>query len=91
MSNAACRDFPVGENPARTIQFLGERGRAMAKKGKSRWPWPDWIESEEGKRCADYSTLVGAAYLENRLWQAFFAGYNAPRMAERKRKKPTKS
>jgi hypothetical protein len=47
-------------------------------KSKSRGGWPDWIESEEGKRSADISTLPpgpkGATYLENRLWAAFVAG-----------------
>lgn len=39
--------------------------------------WPDWIASEEGKRCADFRTLTAQQYLENRLWKAFCAGYNA--------------
>ena len=44
--------------------------------------WPDWIKSEEGKRCADVSTLTGSAaskFLENRLWAAFVAGAKAGR------------
>jgi hypothetical protein len=36
--------------------------------------WPEWIESDEGKRCADFDTLVRGDFLENRLWIAFRAG-----------------
>jgi hypothetical protein len=50
-------------------------------KNKSRGAWPDWIESEEGKRCANPTTLNLAyrqsEFLENRLWTAFTAGYQA--------------
>lgn len=33
-----------------------------------------WIESEEGKKCNDFSTLKGQPYLKNRLWFAFTSG-----------------
>jgi len=46
---------------------------------KSRGPWPDWIESEEGRRCATFETLKAPEYLENRLWAAFCAGMAAER------------
>jgi hypothetical protein len=40
--------------------------------------WPDWIKSDEGKRCADPKTLRldyrQGEFLENRLWAAFVAG-----------------
>ena len=38
--------------------------------------WKAWIESDEGKQCADASTLTGdvGTYLLNRLWRAFMAG-----------------
>jgi len=41
--------------------------------------WTNWIQSEEGKRAANLSTLYpnhkdGEVYLENRLWYAFMAG-----------------
>jgi hypothetical protein len=36
-----------------------------------------WLASDEGKMCANYSTLTGAEYLRNRLWWAFQAGLNA--------------
>jgi hypothetical protein len=49
----------------------------------SRGAWQDWIESEEGKRTANISTLPvgerGGQYLENRLWAAFIAGAQAVR------------
>lgn len=50
---------------------------------KSRGAWPDWIESEEGKRCADPKTLNldyrQGEFLENRLWAAFVAGAKSER------------
>lgn len=45
--------------------------------------WPAWIRSEEGKRCADLSTIntLGSdVYLENRLWAAFVAGAKYERL-----------
>jgi hypothetical protein len=44
--------------------------------------WKAWIESEEGKDCARFSTLGAAShpepYLHNRLWRAFMAGAKRP-------------
>ena len=55
-------------------------------KTKSRGAWPDWIESEEGKRCANPKTLNldyrQGEFLENRLWAAFVAGMKAERDAQ---------
>lgn len=40
--------------------------------------WLEWIESENGKQCADATSLGippdKAEYLKNRLWHAFTAG-----------------
>jgi len=33
-----------------------------------------WLETEDGKSCADYITLRPGEYLKNRLWYAFEAG-----------------
>jgi hypothetical protein len=44
-----------------------------------------WLESVEGKRCADFGTLVPGPYLENRLWLAFMSGYNDGEHAESER------
>jgi hypothetical protein len=46
--------------------------------------WSDWIESDDGKRCADVTTLphTDSSYLENRLWRAFHAGMEAGRLAK---------
>lgn len=40
-----------------------------------------WLASDEGKTCADYSTLTGAEYLRNRLWWAFQAGLTSSEFA----------
>jgi len=37
-------------------------------------PFQEWIESETGKKCADYSTLRPGRYLSNRLYHAFYGG-----------------
>ena len=37
----------------------------------------EWLASEEGRECLDYSTLTGAIYLEHRINRAFMAGVRA--------------
>ena len=39
--------------------------------------WQKWMASEQGKYHLDLSTLTPGPYLENRLHNAFAAGYNA--------------
>ena len=60
-----------------------KRVAGEAPKRQSRGAWPDWIESAEGKRCADPKTLDldyrQGEFLENRLWHAFAAGLKAGR------------
>ena len=36
--------------------------------------FPQWIETENGKKCLDMSTLTEEKYLQNRLFWAFDAG-----------------
>lgn len=38
--------------------------------------WKEWIESPEGRKCKD-NMPTSLMYLENRLWWAFTAGYQA--------------
>lgn len=42
----------------------------------------EWIESEEGKQCAEVPGAYGQ-YLRNRLVRAFIAGWNAARAHNR--------
>lgn len=37
--------------------------------------WKEWLSSPSGKKCAAGTT--DGKYLENRLWHAFTAGYEA--------------
>ncbi|HEY5959198.1 MAG TPA: hypothetical protein VIV60_21720 [Polyangiaceae bacterium] len=37
----------------------------------------EWLRSEDGQYCADWSSLTFPEYLKNRLWWAFNAGYAA--------------
>lgn len=50
----------------------------MVKKHPDAVAWDEWIDSEEGKKCRDATTLGSSAYhnqyLQNRLWRAFMAG-----------------
>lgn len=50
-------------------------GPAMVK------AWKRWLDSAEGKKCADPNTIGNSArwrqYLENRLQMAFYAGIEA--------------
>jgi hypothetical protein len=43
--------------------------------------WNEWKDSDEGKECLSVVTLNLAPpakrYLENRLWRAFMAGFDA--------------
>ena len=42
--------------------------------------WDEWIDGDEGQRCASFTTLKKATFpdiLENRLWAAYCAGWNA--------------
>lgn len=34
-----------------------------------------WLQTDPGKKCADYSTLRPGEYLKNRLYHAFAAGH----------------
>ncbi len=43
---------------------------------KKRPDFNDWIKSEEGENCNDWSSLDGPVYLQNRLFWAFDAGRN---------------
>ena len=37
--------------------------------------WSDWLTTDEGRQCMNGSSH--GPYLENRLWRAFMAGYDA--------------
>jgi hypothetical protein len=39
--------------------------------------WRAWKASTDGLACCDLHTLTNGPYLENRLWRAFAAGWNA--------------
>lgn len=71
-----------GENNLES-KFLKAQIKNPPKSEPSHGPWPDWIASEEGKKCADPYTLDLAyrmgEFLENRLWHAFMAGMKAER------------
>jgi len=43
--------------------------------GQKKGPWYEWLNSPEGKGCADGTTH--GQWLENRLWYAFVAGMKA--------------
>jgi hypothetical protein len=78
----------TAQPPEITIPFLngpggGEEVMSSERESlKQQAPdWTDWIKSDEGKRCANVTSLVKIVtqkdreiYLENRLWAAFVAG-----------------
>lgn len=37
-------------------------------------PFNKWLETDTGKKCADYSTLTSVEFLKNRLYHAFSGG-----------------
>lgn len=37
-------------------------------------PFKEWLETDNGKKSNNYSTLSGPQYLENRLYHAYSAG-----------------
>lgn len=68
-NNVMCPHFFRGDREQ------GTNGEQMSNVPKS---WQDWIDSEDGKRCANPVTLQLPTdqyeYLRNRLWHAFVAG-----------------
>jgi hypothetical protein len=58
---------------------MKKKDLGMPRKGEvAGIAWQTWITSDEGRGCmAEPGSIHQAAYLQNRLWRAFMAGWNA--------------
>lgn len=66
-------NFPKGGEEIKDGEFVSP----VKEETKVKHPdFNEWILTEEGKKCNDFSSLTGRAYLQNRLFWAFDAGRN---------------